>query len=92
MERYALFTGTYNLLMGGIKDFKRSFHNEEDAYKEIEQIAKTDPFTHWAQIFDKRTDKARIFNIVDKNVIESKINDCPKQSAKSMVKAVTKFC
>ncbi|WP_445363930.1 hypothetical protein ACJJIQ_05250 [Microbulbifer sp. ANSA003] len=92
MERYALFTGTYNLLMGGIKDFKRSFHNEEDAYKEIEQIAKTDPFTDWAQIFDKRTDKARIFNIIDENVIENKINDYPKRSAKSMVKAVTEFC
>ncbi|WP_444933561.1 hypothetical protein [Microbulbifer sp. JTAC008] len=92
MERYALFTGTYNLLMGGIKDFKRSFHNEEDAYKEIEQIAKTDQFTHWAQIFDKRTDKARIFNIIDGNVIESEINDYPKQSAKSMMKAVTEFC
>ncbi|WHI46625.1 hypothetical protein ACJJIW_20110 [Microbulbifer sp. JMSA004] len=91
MERYALLTGTYNLLMGGIKDFKRSFHNEEDAYKEIEQIANTDPFTRWAQIFDKRTDKARTFNIVDKKVIECKTNSCPKQSAESMIKAVKKL-
>ncbi|WP_444893471.1 hypothetical protein ACJJIE_02755 [Microbulbifer sp. TRSA001] len=91
MERYALLTGTYNLLMGGIKDFKRSFHNEEDAYKEIEQIANTDPFTQWAQIFDKKTDKVRIFSIIDKKVIERKTNGYAEQSAESMVKAVTKF-
>ncbi|WP_444914156.1 hypothetical protein [Microbulbifer sp. TRSA007] len=88
MERYALFTGTYNLLMGGIKDFKRSFHDKEDAYTEIEQIAQIDPFIHWAQIFDKKTDKARVFHIVDKKVIESKAGGCPKQSAESMIKAV----
>ncbi|WP_444941376.1 hypothetical protein ACJJI3_02395 [Microbulbifer sp. ZKSA004] len=91
MERYALFTGTFNLLMGGIKDFKRSFHNEEDAYKEIGQIANIDPFTNWAQIFDKKTDKARVFHIVDKKVIESKANKYPKQSAETMIKALIKI-
>ncbi|WP_445361560.1 hypothetical protein ACJJIL_07345 [Microbulbifer sp. EKSA005] len=91
MGRYALFTGTYNLLMGGIKDFKRSFNNEEDAYKEIAQTAKINPFIHWAQIFDKKTDKTKVFHIVDKKVIERKSNGCPKQSAESMVKAVIDF-
>ncbi|WP_444917618.1 hypothetical protein [Microbulbifer sp. JMSA003] len=91
MKRYALLTGTYNLLMGGIRDLKYSFHNEEDAYKAIEQIAMTDPFTHWAQIFDKKTDKVRVFNIINREVIENKICSFSSQPAESLMKAVTEL-
>ncbi|WP_444914667.1 hypothetical protein [Microbulbifer sp. TRSA007] len=77
MKRFALFTGTYNLMMGGIKDFKRSYATEEEAYQEVERIAQTDPFTHWAQIFDKKTDTAKIYRIDDKKITEDKSSDCP---------------
>ncbi|WP_444931540.1 hypothetical protein ACJJIF_07120 [Microbulbifer sp. SSSA002] len=77
MERYALFTGTYNLLMGGIKDFKRSYATEEEAYQEVERIAQQELFTHWAQIFDKKTDTAKIYRIDDKKITEDKSQDCP---------------
>ncbi|WP_444897761.1 hypothetical protein [Microbulbifer sp. SSSA005] len=82
MERYALLTGTYNLLMGGIKDFKRSYATEEEALEEIQRIAQNDLFTHWAQIFDKKTDKAKIYRIVDKKIIEEKPKDCPHPESK----------
>ncbi|MCO1336639.1 hypothetical protein MO867_20140 [Microbulbifer sp. OS29] len=76
-KRYALFTGAYNLMMGGIKDLKRSYATEKEAYKEVEHIAKTDPFTHWAQIFDKKTDTAKVYRIKDKKITEDKPQDCP---------------
>ncbi|WP_192879384.1 hypothetical protein [Microbulbifer sp. A4B17] len=86
MERYALLTGTYNLLMGGIKDFKRSYTTEEEAFKEVQRIAQNDLFTHWAQIFDKKNDKAKIYRIVDKKVIEEKPKDCPNSEPESKAK------
>ncbi|BBM00475.1 hypothetical protein [Microbulbifer sp. GL-2] len=81
MDRYALFTGTYNLMMGGIKDFKRSYATVEKAYEEVERIAKNDPFTKWAQIFDKKTDTAKIYRIKDKKITEDKPTDCPHSKA-----------
>ncbi|MCO1336207.1 hypothetical protein MO867_17900 [Microbulbifer sp. OS29] len=81
MKRFALFTGAYNLLMGGIKDFKRSYATEEGAYQEVERIAQTGPFTHWAQIFDKKTDTAKIYRIKDKKITEDKPTDCPHSKA-----------
>ncbi|WP_444893412.1 hypothetical protein ACJJIE_02435 [Microbulbifer sp. TRSA001] len=77
MKRYALFTGTYDLMMGGTEDFKRSYATEKEAYKEVEHIAQKDPFTKWAQIFDKKTDTAKIYLIKDKKITEDKSSDCP---------------
>ncbi|WP_444893463.1 hypothetical protein ACJJIE_02700 [Microbulbifer sp. TRSA001] len=77
-----MLTGTYNLSMGGIKDFKRSYATEEKAFEEVQRIAQNDLFTHWAQIFDKKTDKAKIYRIVDKKIIEEKPKDCPHSASK----------
>ncbi|GAB2875902.1 hypothetical protein ACCI51_14000 [Microbulbifer echini] len=85
MERYALLTGTYNLLMGGIKDFKRSYPTEKEAFKEVQRIAKNDPFTQWAQIVDKKTDTAKIYRIADKKIIEDKSEDCCHSEPKRKV-------
>ncbi|WP_444939451.1 hypothetical protein [Microbulbifer sp. JMSA002] len=85
MKRYALLTGSYNLLMGGIKDFKHPYATEEEAFEEVHRIAQNDPFTDWAQIFDKKTDKAKIYRIVDKKVIEEKPKDCPNSESKPQV-------
>jgi len=64
MKRYALFCGAYNLMMGGIKDFKQSFHTEEEAIQEAENIAENDPFVQWVQIFDKKLEAAKTYSAV----------------------------
>ncbi|AWF81881.1 hypothetical protein BTJ40_14185 [Microbulbifer sp. A4B17] len=76
MERFAIFSGTYNLLMGGVKDFKQSFYTQEEALKEAKRIAKRELFIHWVQIFDKKTDKAKIYRIVGKELVEDSTNPC----------------
>ncbi|WP_020413156.1 hypothetical protein [Microbulbifer variabilis] len=64
MKRFALFSGGYDLMMGGVKHLKKSFHTEAEAKQEAEEIAKSDPFAYWVQILDKKTDAAKIFSIV----------------------------
>ncbi|WP_299942171.1 hypothetical protein [uncultured Microbulbifer sp.] len=71
MKRYAFFCGTYNLMMGGIKDFQESLETEEEAKEKAEKTAK-DPFVDWVQIFDKETDAATIYKIIDGKLVESK--------------------
>ncbi|MDP5210957.1 hypothetical protein [Microbulbifer sp. 2205BS26-8] len=69
MNRYALFCGTYNLLMGGVKDFLESLETKEEAKEKAEQIAK-DPFVDWVQIFDKKTDATTIYKVIDGKLVE----------------------
>ncbi|WHI46559.1 hypothetical protein [Microbulbifer sp. VAAF005] len=72
MNRFAIFYGTYNLLMGGAKDFKESHPTEEAALKRAKEIAKTETFVNWVQIFDKATDKYIVYVIVDGELKEGK--------------------
>ncbi|BBM03959.1 hypothetical protein [Microbulbifer sp. GL-2] len=65
MNRYALFCGTYNLMMGGVKDFQESAETLEEAKKKAAQIAKEELFKYWVQIFDKQTDQFTTYSIVD---------------------------
>ncbi|WP_444958249.1 hypothetical protein [Microbulbifer sp. ZKSA002] len=65
MKRFAIFCGTYNLLMGGAKDFRESVETLEAAHKVAKQIAKTEIFKQWVQIFDKKTDELTTYTIVD---------------------------
>ncbi|WP_444893603.1 hypothetical protein ACJJIE_03715 [Microbulbifer sp. TRSA001] len=65
MERFAIFCGTYNLLMGGAKDFRESVETLEAAHEVAKQIAKTEVFKQWVQIFDKKTDELTTYTIVD---------------------------
>ncbi|WKD48976.1 hypothetical protein [Microbulbifer spongiae] len=74
MKRYALFCGAYNLQMGGIKNFQKSFETEEAAKEKTEQIAK-DPFVDWVQIFDKKTDAATIYKVIDGKLVECKADN-----------------
>ncbi|WKD51094.1 hypothetical protein [Microbulbifer spongiae] len=69
MKRYTFFCGAYNLMMGGIKDFRESFETEEEAKEKAEQIAK-DPFVDWVQIFDKKTDTATIYKVINGKLVE----------------------
>ncbi|WP_444904193.1 hypothetical protein ACJJIU_03520 [Microbulbifer sp. CnH-101-E] len=77
MKPYALFYGTYTLEMGGVIDFKQSYHTEKEAFEEATQIAKNDIFTRWVQIFDKKTDTVKIFSVVDGKLKERKDKTCP---------------
>ncbi|WP_299582009.1 hypothetical protein [uncultured Microbulbifer sp.] len=77
MKRYALFSGAYNLMMGGVIDFKQSYHTEKEAFEVATQIAKNDIFTSWVQIFDKKTDTAKIYSVVDGKLKERKDKTCP---------------
>ncbi|GAA5445806.1 hypothetical protein Misp06_04011 [Microbulbifer sp. NBRC 101763] len=81
MKRYALFCGAYNLMMGGIKDFKQSFHTEEEAQEAAKQVAKNEIFTHWAQIFDKKTDTAKVYSVINGKLKrrEDKEKNCPTE-------------
>ncbi|WP_226649015.1 hypothetical protein [Microbulbifer variabilis] len=72
MKRYALFSGAYNLMMGGVKDLRQSYHTEKKAFEVATQIAKSDIFTSWVQIFDKKTDTAKIYSVVDGKLKERK--------------------
>ncbi|WP_445362067.1 hypothetical protein ACJJIQ_00105 (plasmid) [Microbulbifer sp. ANSA003] len=65
MNRFAMFYGTYNLLMGGAKDFKESHPTKEAALKRAKDIAKTEIFVRWVQVFDKVTDKLTTYRVVD---------------------------
>ncbi|WHI52955.1 hypothetical protein P3339_09395 [Microbulbifer sp. MLAF003] len=65
MNRYALFCGTYNLMMGGIKDFQESAETLEEAKEKAAQIAKEELFKYWVQIFDKETDQFTTYSIID---------------------------
>ncbi|BBM00420.1 MULTISPECIES: hypothetical protein [Microbulbifer] len=65
MKRYALFCGSYNLLMGGAKDFRQSAETLKEAKEKAEQIAKEKRFKYWVQIFDKETDTFTSYSIVN---------------------------
>ncbi|WP_444901317.1 hypothetical protein ACJJIG_17710 [Microbulbifer sp. SSSA007] len=65
MNRYALFCGTYNLMMGGVKDFQESAETLEEAKEKAAQIAKEELFKYWVQIFDKETDQFTTYSIID---------------------------
>ncbi|MFA0812441.1 hypothetical protein [Microbulbifer epialgicus] len=65
MNRFAIFSGTYNLLMGGAKDFKESRPTKEAAIKGAQDIAKTETFVRWVQIFDKKTEELTTYSVVD---------------------------
>ncbi|MFA0812659.1 hypothetical protein [Microbulbifer epialgicus] len=65
MKRYALFCGTYNLLMGGANDFQESVETLEEVKEKAEQIAKEKRFKYWVQIFDKETDTFTTYSVVD---------------------------
>lgn len=92
MNRFAIFCGTYNLLMGGAKDFKESHPTKEAALKRAKEIAKTETFVRWVQIFDKATDKYTVYVIVDGELKEEgasmgeeiKLKDCPLCGAKAV--------
>ncbi|WP_444902558.1 hypothetical protein ACJJIG_10640 [Microbulbifer sp. SSSA007] len=78
MDRFAIFYGSYNLQMGGAKDFKESHPNKEEARKRAEEIAKENFFASWVQIFDKVTDELTIYSVVDG---ELKERDCDQYLA-----------
>ncbi|WP_444885034.1 hypothetical protein [Microbulbifer sp. PSTR4-B] len=77
MKPYALFYGAYNLEMGGVIDFKQSYQTEKEAFEVATQIAKNAIFTSWVQIFDKKTDTAKIYSVVDGKLKERKDKTCP---------------
>ncbi|WP_299588952.1 hypothetical protein [uncultured Microbulbifer sp.] len=54
MKRYAAFSGTYNLMIGGAKDFQESVETLKEAKEKAAQIAKEECFKYLVQIFDKK--------------------------------------
>ncbi|WP_444884676.1 hypothetical protein [Microbulbifer sp. PSTR4-B] len=65
LNRFAVFSGTYNLMMGGAKDFKESLPTKQAAEEMAKEIARSEFFTSWVQIFDKVTDQITTYRIVD---------------------------
>ncbi|MFS1525350.1 hypothetical protein ACL7TT_14765 [Microbulbifer sp. 2304DJ12-6] len=72
MRRYAVFCGSYNLMIGGAKDLLESFETLEKAKEKVEQIPKENSFANWVQIFDKETEEVTVYTIVDGKLKERK--------------------
>jgi len=65
MKGYALFCGSYNLLMGAAKDFRESEEPLIEAKEKAGQIAKEKRFKYLGQTFDKETDTFTTYSIVN---------------------------
>ncbi|WP_444922672.1 hypothetical protein ACJJH9_00175 (plasmid) [Microbulbifer sp. DLAB2-AF] len=65
LNRFAVFSGAYNLMMGGAKDFKESLSTKQTAEEMAKEIARDECFARWVQIFDKVTDQITTYRIVD---------------------------
>ncbi|QFT56619.1 hypothetical protein [Microbulbifer sp. THAF38] len=68
MNRFAVFSGSYNLQIGGVADFKESYPTKADAKKKAEEIARDNFFVSWIQIFDKVTDEFSTYSVVDRKL------------------------
>ncbi|GAA5444865.1 hypothetical protein Misp06_03057 [Microbulbifer sp. NBRC 101763] len=65
MNRFAIFSDTYNLMMDGAKDFIESHPTKEAAQARVKEVASSEPFIYWLQVFDKATDTLTTYRVVN---------------------------
>lgn len=78
INRFGMFAGGINLMIGGTRDFKGAYPTKEDAYDAAVKLAEPGQkkFLKWVQIFDRRIEKVVEYSVDVYGKLKEKEGGC----------------